>query len=202
MSDVPDYQLRAAGAADRACYDRVELSVCPPGIRHRQATARPSSVWASGFAFKQDIVGVKLRVLGDAVYEQDQLGPAGLGRRAVQEEQSGSAVIKRRRRPAMIAGSTTMSPPPSCCWTSSLVLVSGAVRMTKANQTGLLGFGGDRERPLQGLQFEGSAGLHDLSKRLAVGAEYRTKPRQSGLREGGRLPSTCSPPMRSTRPCR
>jgi len=54
------------------------------------------------------------------------------------------------------------------------VLVSGAVRWTDANQTGLLGFGGDRNDDATA-QFEGSVGWL-LSRNLVIGAEYRTKP--------------------------
>lgn len=54
------------------------------------------------------------------------------------------------------------------------VLLNGTVRWTKANQFGLLGFGGDRNdsyRP----QAELSA-AYLLSRQWAVGGEFRTKP--------------------------
>jgi hypothetical protein len=54
------------------------------------------------------------------------------------------------------------------------MLVSGALRWTNANQTGLLGFGGDVSDDREA-QFEGSVGWL-LSRSLVVGAEYRTKP--------------------------
>jgi hypothetical protein len=53
------------------------------------------------------------------------------------------------------------------------------MRATKANQFGLLGFGGDRHdhyRP----QVEGSAGMM-LSRRLVVGVEGRSKPSNLGF---------------------
>jgi hypothetical protein len=56
---------------------------------------------------------------------------------------------------------------------SSLVL-DATVRATRANQTGILGFGGDRDNHYQA-EFEGSAG-YLVTRRLLVGAEYRTKP--------------------------
>ena len=59
------------------------------------------------------------------------------------------------------------------------LLVSGAVRATKANQFGLLGFGGDRDNSYSA-QFEGSAALL-LTRRLALGAEVRTKPDNLGF---------------------
>jgi hypothetical protein len=48
------------------------------------------------------------------------------------------------------------------------------VRFTNANQTGLLGFGGDANDDREA-QFEGSVGWL-LSRKLVVGAEFRTKP--------------------------
>lgn len=55
----------------------------------------------------------------------------------------------------------------------SLVL-DATLRMTKANQWGLLGFGGDRRRGYSA-QFEGAAGLM-VSPFIVLGAEYCTKP--------------------------
>ena len=54
------------------------------------------------------------------------------------------------------------------------VLLGVTLRVTKANQAGLLGFGGDRSGD-RSLQAEGTVG-YQLSRRLVVGAEYRTKP--------------------------
>jgi hypothetical protein len=62
----------------------------------------------------------------------------------------------------------------------SLVL-NGTIRATKANQTGLLGFGGPKNDSYQA-EFEGSAALL-LTRKIAVGVEYRTKPDNLGLKE-------------------
>jgi len=59
------------------------------------------------------------------------------------------------------------------------VLLNGPLRFTKANQIGILGFGGDRHdsyRP----QLEASA-AYLLSRKLAIGAEYRMKPDNLGI---------------------
>ena len=55
------------------------------------------------------------------------------------------------------------------------------MRATKANQTGLLGFGGPTNDNYHA-EFEGSAALL-LTKRIAFGVEYRTKPNNLGLKE-------------------
>jgi hypothetical protein len=60
----------------------------------------------------------------------------------------------------------------------SLVL-DATVRLTKANQTGLLGFGGDKNSDYSP-EFEGSVG-YLLTKQLVVGGEYRTKPDNLGF---------------------
>ena len=59
------------------------------------------------------------------------------------------------------------------------VLLNGTVRFTKANQMGLLGFGGDKHdgyRP----QFEVSA-AYLVNRKLAIGAEYRSKSDNLGI---------------------
>jgi hypothetical protein len=59
------------------------------------------------------------------------------------------------------------------------LVVDATVRFTKANQFGLLGFGGDRSNSYKP-QFEGSAGLL-VTRRLLVGAEVRSKPDNLGF---------------------
>ena len=62
---------------------------------------------------------------------------------------------------------------------SQSLVINGTVRLTKANQTGLLGFGGDKSDSYSP-QFEGSLG-YLISKRFVIGAEYRTKPDNLGF---------------------
>jgi len=67
------------------------------------------------------------------------------------------------------------------------VLVDATVRMTKANQLGILGFGatGTGNSNDYSANFEGSAGLF-VTAHTIVGAEYRMKPNNfagSGLKE-------------------
>ena len=53
-------------------------------------------------------------------------------------------------------------------------LLNATVRATKANQFGILGFGGDKSNAYH-TEFEGSA-AYLFSRKFAVGVEYRTKP--------------------------
>jgi hypothetical protein len=59
------------------------------------------------------------------------------------------------------------------------LLVDVTLRETKANQFGILGFGGDKHGNYS-TQFEGSA-AYLLSRKFALGAEYRTKPNNLGI---------------------
>ncbi|GBE09847.1 hypothetical protein BMS3Abin12_00399 [bacterium BMS3Abin12] len=73
--------------------------------------------------------------------------------------------------------------------TGKNVLVDATVRMTKANQLGILGFGanGLGNSDSYSANFEGSAGLF-VTANTIVGAEYRMKPNNlagDGLKENG-----------------
>ena len=171
--DMPDYTLRAAGAA-LGIHDWIELSVARQEFDTGATGAKLGL--GKGFTFKQDIVGVKLRVLGDAVYGQDSWVPqVSIG---AQHKKNKQEAVVRAVGGKDDSGIDYYVAATKLLLDKSLVL-SGAVRMTKANQIGLLGFGGDQNDSYKA-QFEGSAGLL-LSKRLAVGAEYRTKPSNLGF---------------------
>lgn len=171
--DVSDYKLRAYGGAV-GFHDRVELSATRQEFDTGPTGAKLGL--GKGFTFKQDILGVKLKVLGDAVYDQDTWVPqVAIG-----------AQYKKNNQEAIVhavggkddSGVDYYVAATKILLNQSLVL-SGGARLTKANQTGLLGFGGDRNDSYKA-QFEGSAGLL-LSKRLVVGGEYRTKPSNLGF---------------------
>ena len=59
------------------------------------------------------------------------------------------------------------------------LLLNTTLRFTKANQFGILGFGGDRNDGYKP-QFEGSAAFL-LNRHVAVGAEFRSKPDNLGI---------------------
>ena len=172
---LPDYQFRAYGASV-GLYDRVEVSYARQDF-DTQATGAKLGL-GKGFTFHQDVLGAKLRLLGDAVYDQDSWIP----------QVAVGVQIKKADRGAVISllggkrdqGVDWYLAASKVLLNESLVL-NGAVRATKANQTGLLGFGGPKNDSYQP-QFEGSAALL-LTRRLAVGVEYRTKPDNLGLRE-------------------
>lgn len=173
--ELPDYQFRAYGASV-GLFDRVELSYTRQDF-DTQGTGAKLGL-GKGFTFRQDVVGAKVRVLGDAVYHQDSWVPqVAVG---VQYKNADKAAVIGLLGGQDDEGVDVYVAATKVLLAESLV-VNGTVRATKANQTGLLGFGGPGDDDYT-LQFEGSAGML-LSKRLLVGAEYRTKPNQLGLEE-------------------
>jgi hypothetical protein len=124
-----------------------------------------------GFTFRQDIVGVKVKVAGEAVLEQDRFLP----------QIAVGAQYKRNNRDAVVklvgakhARGVDFYVSATKLILSQSLLLNGTVRLTKANQLGILGFGGDRDNGYKPM-VEGSAALL-LSRNWAIGGEYRSKP--------------------------
>ncbi len=171
--NLPDYELRSWGGA-MGLWDRVELSVA----RQEFDTGDTGAALGlgQGFTFTQDIVGVKVKLIGDAVYDQDTWLPqVAVG---VQHKSNDQGAIIRAVGGHDDEGTEVYVAATKLFLANSL-LVSGAVRFTDANQTGLLGFGGDLNSDMEP-RFEGSVG-YLLSRNLVVGAEYRTKPDNLGF---------------------
>ncbi|WP_293906315.1 DUF3034 family protein [Phenylobacterium sp.] len=173
--NLPDYEFRAYGASV-GLFDRVEVSYTRQDF-DTQATGAKLGL-GKGFTFHQDIFGAKLKVLGDAIYNQDSWVP----------QIAVGAQYKTADKGAVIGllggqhddGVDYYVAATKVLLSESLVL-NATLRATKANQTGLLGFGGPGHDRYS-LQAEGSAGVL-LTKRLLVGGEYRTKPNNLGLKE-------------------
>ena len=173
---LKDYQFRAMGAAV-GIRDRVELSYTREEF-DTQGTGEKLGL-GHGFTFDQDVVGVKVKLLGDAVYNQDSWVP----------QVAAGAQFKRADQGAVISflggqhdSGVDYYVAASKLYLDESLVLNGTIRATKANQTGLLGFGGNRNDDYHA-EFEGSAALL-LSRRFAVGAEYRSKPDNlNGLKE-------------------
>lgn len=165
---VPDFELRSYGVA-AGLFDRLELSYA------RQAFDTGDTGKAlglgHGYTFHQDIWGAKVKLVGDAVYDQDRSLPqVAVG---VQYKQNDRGAVIRAVGGKDDHGIDYYVAATKVLLDHSLV-VSGAVRTTKANQTGLLGFGAPG-RDHYSAQFEGSVG-YLLRRNWVVGAEYRSKP--------------------------
>jgi hypothetical protein len=119
------------------------------------------------------VIGAKLRLAGDIVY--DSLPAIAVG--AQYKKNNNGAVV--RALGAKHDAGVDVYASVSRLFLSRSILLSATARLTKANQLGLLGFGGDRREDYS-LQFEGSAAWQ-LSRRLAIGGEFRSKPNNLGI---------------------
>lgn len=170
---LSDYALDSHGALV-GLYDRVEFSIARQRFDTRDVGAALGL--GRGFTFTQDTVGVKVKVAGDAVYEQDRWLPQiAVGAMHKRNDQPGVlALIGAQRRDDVdfyISGTRLHL--------DSSLLLNATLRYTRANQFGILGFGGDRSDS-RSLEFEGSV-VRLLSPNLALGAEFRGKPDSLGI---------------------
>ena len=166
-----DYGLQTAGAAVGMA-DRFELSLSSQHFTGHQAPLDQLDL-------KMDTVGIKLKLAGDAIYEQDRWlpqiaagvmlkrthGVGGLGALGVTNVMQLGAASDRGIDYYVSATKLFLDQS---------LLVNATVRATKANQLGLLGFGGDRNDRHR-LMFEGSL-AYLIDRRTVVGIEYRMKP--------------------------
>ena len=165
---VTNFTLSTLGAAV-GLYDRVELSYARQFF-DTGATGQALGL-GGGYQFSQDVYGAKLRLFGDGILDQDSWVPqVAVG---LQYKVNNRAAVLRAVGAKSDQGADFYLAATKLFLAQSLLL-NATVRMTRANQTGILGFGGDRSNAYHP-EFEGSAALL-LSRNWAVGAEYRTKP--------------------------
>ena len=174
---VTNFTLSTLGAAV-GLYDRIELSYARQFF-DTGGTGRALGL-GGGFQFSQDVFGAKLRLFGDGILDQDSWLPqvaVGLQYKVNNRGDVLRAVGAKSDQGADFYVSATK------LFLAQSLLLNATVRMTRANQFGILGFGGDRSNAYRP-EFEGSAALL-LSRHWAVGGEYRTKPDNlSFAREG------------------
>ncbi len=171
-----DFALGAAGASIDVD-DRVEISAA------RQRFDAGSVI--AGLTLGQDIIGIKLRVAGDAVFDADtwlpQIALGAQWKHTLDFEQIPHALGAARGEDVDFYVAATKVYFAAIEGRNLVVDIT--LRRTRANQFGLLGFGG----PGAGyaLTPELSAALW-LNDDLLLGAEYRDKPNNLGaLRESG-----------------
>lgn len=180
-----DYGLMSYGVA-LGYKNRVELSLSRQDFDAATALAL-NSIAAFGVTPGQhitmDTLGLKLRVAGDAVLDSDTLMPqiaVGLEYKTVAPGSINSVfnfLGSEKTGTDYYVSATKL-------FLAHSLLVNGTLRYTKANQNGLLGFGaGSTGNNSRSLHPEFSV-AYLLSKRLAIGAEYRFKP--NNLESSGR----------------
>jgi Protein of unknown function (DUF3034) len=173
---LDDYRLQSVGAAV-GFYDRVELSFAQQAFDTRDIGTALGL--GRGYTFKQNIIGAKVKLVGDAVYDQDRWLPQiALG---VQHKRNENGDVLSALGVAHARG-TDVYVSATKLFIDQRVLASAAVRFTKANQIGILGFGGPKGDSMKA-QFEGSLAFL-IRRDLALGVEARTKRDYLGLDEG------------------
>ena len=174
--DTQDYALTVVGVS-HTFRNRVELSLAHQELN--APTLRGALGLPSDWRLRQNIVGVKTRLVGDIVYTPwpqisagvlykhhlDFAIPAAVGAR--DDADLDFYVSAAKLFLAGVAGRN--------------LFLNVTARHTRANQGGLLGFGGDRETH-RSWQLESSAAVF-LSPRWALGAEYRSKPNNLAFAE-------------------
>ena len=165
-----DYSLGTYGVA-MAFSDRAEVSLAQQNFDTGNNLA---PLGLPGLHLKLDIVGLKLRVAGDAVLDSDSRMP-----------QIAVGALYKRARPGALgltltgalgakAQGTDLYVSATKLFLAQGILVNGTLRATQANQNGLLGFGGAQGDGYR-LQPEFSLAWL-LNKGIALGFEYRFKP--------------------------
>lgn len=172
-----DYSLNVVGAA-LGYKDRFEVSIARQDFDASPAIAL-NGIAAFGVQpgqkIKMDILGLKLRVAGDAVLESDSLMPqiaVGLEYKNVDPGSIGSVLkfLDAKTQDTDFYVSATK------LFLAQGLLVNGTLRYTRANQNGLLGFGAGSPGKDKASWVPEVSVAYLLSKNWAVGAEYRVKP--------------------------
>ncbi|MBK1851499.1 DUF3034 family protein [Marinobacter sp. 1-4A] len=171
-AEVDDYSLSVTGAGLN-WNNRVEVTVA------RQTLDLDSLVFTlkNGFGLEQDelnqdIFGVKVRLVGDALYSPWGQWSVGIQHKRQRDFTVPSAIGARddSGTDVYLSGSKVFF---AAVFGRNL-LVNATVRGTRANQGGLLGFGGDLNNGYE-LMSEAGAGVF-INRHWLLGAEYRQKP--------------------------
>lgn len=162
QASVDHFRLLATGVSI-GIRDRVELSLA------RQTF----DVHPLALELRQDVFGAKLRLHGDAIYTRWPQISAGVQHKRLADAEVAESV-----------GAGDSDSGTDIYLAATKIFVGGVagynavtslnLRRTKANQLGLLGFGGDQEDNAEWL-LEASAAVL-LNAHWALGMEYRQKP--------------------------
>ncbi len=166
--ELDDYALDAFGVA--LSYDnRIEVSLARQEF---DLGTLGDALGLPDLELRQNIVGFKLRLFGDLIYGPAPQVAFGMQYKHHLDFTIPAAVGARRDDDVDFYFSATK------LWLAGLfgrnVFANATVRYSRANQIGILGFGGDLDDS-RDLLFEGSAGIF-LTRHVAVGGEYRQQP--------------------------
>ena len=173
---VQDYSLDTRGVGIGIA-DRVELSFATQEFSGSLAPL-------DALRIRQDIAGIKVKLVGDAVYDQDKWLPQiAVGAMYKRNKGIGGlgalGVNNVKQLGAKDDSGTDVYVSATKVLLDASVLLSGTVRATKANQMGILGFGGDKGDSYEPMVEMSAAYL--LRRDLVAGVEYRQTPRNLGV---------------------
>lgn len=129
-----------------------------------------------GETIRMHTLGAKIRLFGDAVYDQDSWLPQVAAGVQYKKNEDYDFVPKAlgAEKSSGIDYYVSASKLYFAAFAGRNVLLNATLQATKANQFGLLGFGGDKSDSYK-LQPAVSAAIM-LTDNLLLGAEYRAKP--------------------------
>lgn len=165
--DTGDYRLDSKGASV-GLYNRVELSFARQEL---DLVALGPALGLPGATLDQDVFGAKVRIAGDVLYTRMPQIAAGIQYKRQRDFAIPSAVGAREDSGIDVYLSATKVYLAGAAGYN--LFTNLTLRSSNANETGLLGFGGDLGSDRK-LSLEGSAGVL-FNRYWAVGAEYKSK---------------------------
>jgi|ERR1700733_1092953 len=174
ITQLPDFRALTYGVA-AGLFDRLELS-----YTHQHLDVTGTAL--DGLGVGQEVVGAKLKLIGNAVYDQNSWLPqiaAGIEYKHNDGIQNGASVgLPGLHSTTQLGAQTDHAADYYLAATkvflAQSLVVNFVLRETKANQFGLLGFGGDRKSGYS-LEPEGTV-AYLLTRRIALGGEIRCAP--------------------------
>lgn len=165
---ISDYKLESYGALI-GIKDRLELSVA----RQTLDTEKVGALLGlnRGFKIQQNVLGLKVKLMGDAVLDQDSCLPQiSIGAQHKRNQQGN--IVKSLGAESDSGVDYYLSATK--IFLSQSLLANITLRRTEANQMGLLGFGGDKNDTHE--FFPEASLAYLVHQNFALGAEYRAKP--------------------------
>ena len=171
-TEVPlrDFRLRSYGVAVGAL-DRFEVSATADKF-NATGTA------LDGLAVEQHVFGAKVRLTGDAVYDQDSWAPqtaVGIEYKRNSGISNSTGLLSVRQLGARGESGIDYYLSATKVLLAQSLLLDLTLRYTSANEFGLLGFGGDLKHT-RSVEPEATV-AYIVTRKIAVGAEYRGRPR-------------------------
>jgi hypothetical protein len=158
----------SSGGVSIGLYNRVEVSLS------QQKFGLSNTV--PGESIRLDSLGVKVRVLGDAIYDQDNWVPQIAAGIQIKHNEDFSFVPKLlgAKKSSGVDVYVSATKLYLAAINGRNVLLNATLLATEANQFGILGFGGDKH---DGYRIEPAVSLAlMLTDNILLGTEYRAKP--------------------------